>query len=371
MLPTAIQKILLRMEQAGWQIYLVGGCVRDRLLGRPIHDWDLTTNARPEQVMQLFPKVIPTGIAHGTVTVVQDEMQAEITTFRTETGYADGRHPDEVRFVGSLEEDLARRDFTINAMAMDASGKLYDFYGGQEDLRRGVLRCVGQPQRRFAEDALRMFRAYRFSAQLGFALERETENAAKSLHERARFLSVERIREELEKTICSPHPQMVEQMAKIGLLERFGVTQADASRLQTVAPQPLLRWGVLMACVPALRTAELRLDRHTKQVACRTAELDALPCNRLMLKRLLAYEMPDVAVCFAALHQAEPMLQEILRSGECVSLHDLAVSGKDLTQSHGREVGQELHELLELVLQEPEKNHRDLLLQIYKDKHRE
>ena len=153
------EKIVKGLCAAGFPAYYVGGCVRDRLLGRPVHDWDVTTAALPEEVMALFEHCVPTGIRHGTVTVFLDGAQAEVTTFRTEGVYLDGRHPSEVRFVRTLAEDLSRRDFTINAMAMDADGNVTDLFGGRDDLARRCIRCVGDPEKRFREDALRMLRA--------------------------------------------------------------------------------------------------------------------------------------------------------------------------------------------------------------------
>ena len=167
-------EIIKTLERAGFEARYVGGCVRDTLLGRPIHDWDVTTSALPEQVLALFPRTVPTGLQHGTVTVLSDSGPVEVTTYRADGDYHDGRHPDGVRFVRSLREDTARRDFTVNAMAMDQRGNIRDFYGGRADLAAGILRCVGAPERRFREDALRMLRACRFAAQLGFAIEPET-----------------------------------------------------------------------------------------------------------------------------------------------------------------------------------------------------
>ena len=171
--------LLARLHGAGYAAYAVGGCVRDSLLGRTPQDWDLCTSARPEQVLALFGEgqCIPTGLQHGTVTIKYGGQLYETTTFRTEGAYTDGRHPDEVHFVPDVREDLARRDFTVNAMALDENGMVIDRYGGQMDLFRNVIRCVGDPDRRFAEDALRMLRAVRFAAPLGFSIEKGTLDA--------------------------------------------------------------------------------------------------------------------------------------------------------------------------------------------------
>ena len=200
--------LLDALHRAGFAAYAVGGCVRDSLLGLAPHDWDLCTAARPEQVMELFgeKQCIPTGLQHGTVTVKQDGRLYEITTFRTEGSYSDGRHPDSVAFVPDVREDLARRDFTINAMAYSAEEGLCDPFGGQEDLARGVVRAVGEPLRRFEEDALRILRLYRFAARFGFVIDEATEAAAKQLAAHLDCVSVERIEEELNKLLSAPKP---------------------------------------------------------------------------------------------------------------------------------------------------------------------
>ena len=200
--------LLDTLHAAGYAAYAVGGCVRDSLLGRTAHDWDLCTSALPQQVMELFgtEQCIPTGLQHGTVTIKYGGQLYETTTFRTEGSYTDGRHPDEVRFVPDVREDLARRDFTINAMAYNAAEGLVDPFGGQKDLQNGLLRAVGEPQQRFTEDALRILRLYRFAARLGFALDAATARAARQLAPHLDCISAERIQEELAKLLAAPQP---------------------------------------------------------------------------------------------------------------------------------------------------------------------
>ena len=198
-IPAGVGGCLDTLRRTGHAAYPVGGCVRDLLLGRTPGDFDVCTDARPERVMELFPHTVPTGLRHGTVTVRTEDGPVEVTTFRREAGYADGRHPDAVDFDATLAEDLARRDFTVNAMALDENGMVIDRYGGQMDLFRSVIRCVGDPDRRFAEDALRMLRAVRFAAQLGFSIEKGTLDAIRRSARRAEKLSGERIKAELEK----------------------------------------------------------------------------------------------------------------------------------------------------------------------------
>ena len=200
--------LLDAMHAAGYAAYAVGGCVRDSLLGRTAHDWDLCTSALPQQVMELFgaEQCIPTGLQHGTVTIKYGGQLYETTTFRTEGSYTDGRHPDAVQFVPDVREDLARRDFTINAMAYNEAEGLVDPFGGQKDLQNGLLRAVGEPQQRFTEDALRILRLYRFAARFGFALDAATARAARQLAPHLDCISAERIQEELAKLLAAPQP---------------------------------------------------------------------------------------------------------------------------------------------------------------------
>lgn len=191
--------VLQTLEDAGFEAYFVGGSVRDVLLHRHVHDVDITTSAYPEEVKELFDKSIDTGIKHGTVTVLYGGESYEITTFRTESGYQDFRRPDHVTFVQNLDEDLKRRDFTINALAMDMHGNIVDLFNGIEDLKNHIIRAVGNPEKRFHEDALRMMRAVRFMSQLEFKLDEKTEQAIKDNHELLKKISVERIREEFVK----------------------------------------------------------------------------------------------------------------------------------------------------------------------------
>ena len=201
-------ELLDTLHRAGYAAYVVGGCVRDSLLGLTPHDWDLCTSALPQQVMELFgaQRCIPTGLQHGTVTVKQSGALYEITTFRTEGTYTDGRHPDEVHFVPDVREDLARRDLTINAMAYNEKEGLVDPFGGQADLQSGIVRAVGVPRQRFTEDALRILRLYRFAARFGFAIDPPTAQAAQELCAHLDCVSVERIEEELAKLLSAPAP---------------------------------------------------------------------------------------------------------------------------------------------------------------------
>lgn len=220
-LPGDVRQIIERLERRGHEAYAVGGCVRDTILSRIPGDWDITTSAKPEQVKEIFPKTIDTGIQHGTVTVMMRHVGYEVTTYRIDGEYADNRHPDQVEFTNSLSLDLERRDFTINAMAYNDEDGLVDYYEGLEDLNRGIIRCVGNPQQRFEEDALRMLRAVRFSGQLGFRIEEQTRQAILQSANDLRHVSAERIRVEIMKLLVSGDPGQIREACATGMTAVF------------------------------------------------------------------------------------------------------------------------------------------------------
>lgn len=220
-LPEHVKRIIETLETAGYEAFAVGGCVRDSILEREPDDWDITTSAKPQQVKELFRRTVDTGIRHGTVTVLMEKEGYEVTTYRIDGEYTDGRHPNEVSFTDNLIEDLKRRDFTINAMAYNETRGLVDAFGGIGDLQEGIIRCVGKAAERFDEDALRILRAVRFAAQLGFAIEEETAKAAALLAENLRQISAERIQTELVKLLVSPHPVLLKNAYQLGLTRMF------------------------------------------------------------------------------------------------------------------------------------------------------
>lgn len=220
-IPAKAQYIIDALTAAGYEAYVVGGCVRDSILGREPQDWDITTSAKPEQVKALFSRTIDTGLQHGTVTVMQDKEGFEVTTYRIDGKYEDSRHPREVIFTPDLEEDLKRRDFTINAMAYNDNAGLVDLFGGMEDIRGGIVRCVGDPLERFGEDALRILRAIRFSAQLGYDIDNETQAGIRRLASSLRKISAERIQTELVKLITSAHPDNLRTAYELGVTKVF------------------------------------------------------------------------------------------------------------------------------------------------------
>ena len=266
--------LLDTLHAAGYAAYAVGGCVRDSLLGRTAHDWDLCTSALPQQVMELFgaEQCIPTGLQHGTVTIKYGGRLYETTTFRTEGSYTDGRHPDAVQFVPDVREDLARRDFTINAMAYNEAEGLVDPFGGQKDLQNGLLRAVGEPQQRFTEDALRILRLYRFAARFGFALDAATARAARQLAPHLDCISAERIQEELAKLLTAPQPGAYLEPAVLAVvLPELTPAALDAAK-PVVDACPAgeknlpVRWAALLG---ALGEADTR--RVLKRLRCSNA----------------------------------------------------------------------------------------------------
>ena len=265
MIPQEVCAVLQTLERAGYEAYIVGGCVRDILMGKPPHDWDVTTSALPEETMALFDHfAIPTGLRHGTVTVRSGKTACEVTTFRTDGDYPDHRHPAAVTFTRSLREDLQRRDLTVNAMAMDVHGTLHDPFGGRADIRRRILRCVGVPERRFREDALRILRTLRFSATLGFAIQADTHCSLRERRDDLRYVAAERVREELTKLLCGADVLRVllEDPQVLGvvlpeILPCVGFDQHNrhhccdvwghtAHAVAAAPPDPVLRWVMLL-----------------------------------------------------------------------------------------------------------------------------
>lgn len=379
-IPTPVLEILETYQRHGFPAYLVGGCVRDGLLGKTPHDWDVCTAALPEETLRLFPSCLTTGLRHGTVTVRNGGLSIEVTTFRAESAYSDHRHPDSVRFVPDLTADLARRDFTINAMALSANGTLEDPFGGQSDLSAGILRAVGIPEQRFQEDALRMLRAVRFSAQLGFRIEPQTEAAIRTCAPLTASLAAERVCDEVEKTLLSPNPQMLAAMFPIIRLRQYisGAMPVRWYALRAAAPERMQRW---MALAIVLAEAEgaltlldaLRLDKKTVQ-ACRACVSlwKTEPRTELTWKAAIAQFGAETAghisAVLSALDGSEDaaVVQRILQRGDCCTLHQLAVSGQDLKPFgfQGKDVGRALDALLRYVWAHPEQNEKTILIHL-------
>ena len=371
--------LLTRLHAAGHAAYAVGGCVRDSLLGQSPHDWDLCTSATPEQVLELFGKAhcIPTGLQHGTVTVKHGGELYEITTFRTEGAYSDGRHPDHVAFVPDVKEDLARRDFTINAMAYNAEEGLIDPFGGQNDLAAGIVRAVGEPQRRFEEDALRILRLYRFAARFGFAIDPATGQAARALCRHLDCVSEERIAEELSRLLAAPAPgAYLEAEVLAVIFPELDAAELPESRRILDALEPGMehvpvRLAALLCPLgeAGARAALKRLkcsNTLTGTVATLVREAAAgmpgaaltLTARRFLsrydlatitdLTALCSARHPEQAEAFAALQQEAARLVE---TNACCRINQLAVNGRDLMDA-GVRPGPGLRRVLDALLEQ-------------------
>ena len=381
--PIYALSLLKRLNENAEQAYLVGGCVRDLLLGRRPNDWDICTSAVPERVMELFPHSHPTGIKHGTVTVISRGRPVEVTTFRTDGPYNDHRHPEYVSLTDNLADDLSRRDFTINSMAMDLLGEITDLYSGRDDLSRRIIRCVGDPEKRFSEDALRILRALRFSAQLDFCIEEKTMDAAKRLAPLTAELAAERVRTELEKVLLSPRPETAEVMLSMGLIKGASLSgKPELYRLSRVPKRPVYRWAALCAllkrqgCIASEEEflTSLRLDSRTIKTASDGAAI-ALNENvkdAVTWKRLLARYGTETCRASSAVMDAlygrghRHTLNEVIESGQCHSIKELAIDGSVLQALgfQGRATGLALNALLDHVIEHPKDNTEQKLTEL-------
>ena len=431
-LPDKVNTIIHTLQQAGFEAYAVGGCVRDSILCREPDDWDITTSARPEQVKALFRRTVDTGIAHGTVTVMFAREGFEVTTYRIDGEYEDARHPKEVTYTASLKEDLKRRDFTINAMAYNEEEGIIDIFGGMADMEIGLIRAVGIAGERFTEDALRMMRAVRFAAQLGYDIEPQTEEAIRLLAPNLTAISAERIQTELVKLLISPHPEKLRTLYDIGvtkiILPEFDVMtetkQNNPHHCYTVGEHTLrgmmetkqerfLRLAMLFHDMgkPQTKTTDEDGIDHFHGHAAVSAELSKKVMRRLKFdndtiqhvsKTVLYHDykmaltsksvrravntigtdiFPDLfPVKYAdvmsqsgfqreekleELREIKTLYEQVIKEHQCVTIKQLAVNGSDLIamgMRPGREIGIILQEMLEVVLEEPEKNTREQLL---------
>lgn len=432
-IPQGAAWVLKQLRDAGYEAYVVGGCVRDSLLHRMPDDWDITTSAKPEDTKRIFRRTVDTGIQHGTVTVMVDRTGYEVTTYRIDGEYADGRHPEHVTFTASLLEDLKRRDFTINAMAYSPAEGLVDEFDGIGDINRRVIRAVGDPVQRFTEDALRMMRAIRFSAQLDYRIDEDTREGIRLLAPNLQKVSAERIRVELEKLLLSEHPEELKEAYELGLLRQFLPELSECMECGQNNPHHCLSVGDHILCAvkaarrdkvlrlalllhdiakPQVKTTDengidhfhghaarsaaladrilrdLKYDNQTREAAVRLIAWhdcnlgDSLPEIRKSISELgeewflplLEVKTSDVEA--QSDYQRDEKLgkieywrnafEEIRRAGDCLSLKNLAVSGKDLIAAGaapGKEIGRILHEMLEEVLREPAHNTREYLLE--------
>lgn len=434
-IPEQAKYIIKTISDAGYEAYVVGGCVRDSILGRTPEDWDITTSARPEQVKALFRRTIDTGIRHGTVTVMVEKQSFEVTTYRIDGKYEDNRHPSEVTFTPSLEEDLKRRDFTINAMAYSEEAGLVDLFDGLGDIERKLVRCVGNPRERFNEDALRIMRAIRFSAQLGYTIEKGTGEAIRELAPNLCNISAERIQVELVKLLTSDHPDNLRMAYDMGVTKvilpefdvmmktpqkhphhRYNVGEHTLHSLLEVEPDKCLRLAMLLHDMGKPSTLatdaegvthfhghpfvsermareilrRLKFDNGTIQRVTRLVKFhdygngvepdlcivrravskmgeDIFP-DLLKVKRadILAQSQYQREEKLASIERWGELYREICEKHQCISLETLAITGNDLIaagRQPGRELGELLNQLLELVLEHPEYNNKKILLE--------
>ena len=409
--PAQVIEVIAALKELGHTAYIAGGAVRDMVMGRLCpEDWDVATSASPEQVMAAFDQVIPTGAAHGTVTVVMSGMSIEVTTYRADGPYLDGRHPEYVRFVPAIHDDLARRDFTINAMAFDPiAGELIDPYGGRDDIQAGALRCVGEPSDRFSEDKLRMVRAARFAAKLGFRADPRLVEAARELAPQIRQVSVERVYDELAKMMKTRTPSL-----GLELLEEMGITPQILPELcahvqrerrgrlyvmcDELPAEPVERFAMLLAPLGESRArqilARLRASnrigaevaaivRGVQMLSSDPAGLSGLSsCSlRVAASRIGAANLaPAVRVacalagCSADERRAlDELVRTVVAQRPAVRIRDLAVDGHDVMSATGIGPGpgvrRVLSALLDEVLRDPAMNTRERLLKLARDRY--
>ncbi len=382
-MPPQVERILERLNEKGFEAYAVGGCVRDSLLGRQPEDWDITTSARPEQVKALFRRTIDTGILHGTVTVMMDGAGYEVTTYRIDGEYADGRHPKQVVFTPDLLEDLKRRDFTINAMAYSHKTGIVDAFGGAGDLKGRLIRCVGNPLERFEEDALRLLRAIRFSAQLGFSIEEETCDAIIRIAPNLLKVSRERIQAELTKLLQSGCPEKIKTVYEMGISPYISQAFSEVPWQSFQIPDRLssekyVRWGAFLRLAGSDKAVQVLKDLKMDNDTISRVKVLAVWADREVqaeekeIRRSMSRMLPEVWDTLVELNgygeKVRRLTEEIRERGDCLDLKHLAVNGQDLIAAGirpGKEMGTALEELLEWVLEDPKRNHKDILLEYF------
>lgn len=394
-MPRDVEWIIGKIRDHGFEAFAVGGCVRDTLLDREPGDWDITTSAKPEEVKGIFGKTVDTGLQHGTVTIIKNRNGYEVTTYRIDGEYHDGRHPESVEFTSNLKEDLKRRDFTINAMAYSHETGIVDEFGGMDDLAGKVIRCVGLAHDRFTEDALRILRAIRFAAQLGFEIEEETYKAIFDIAPNLKNVSKERIQVELTKLLLSDYPEKMMMVDETGICpyvtadfrEVFERENTDSiAKIKRLPKEKSIRWaGFLRHMEPAKVRAilkGLKLDNETIDngrimvEAAQTPLAPEKPQIRRFLSKMSRYQF-EGCLCLKELdgdkniEEICRLLHEIEEDGDCISLKMLAVNGGDLMAAgveRGKILGETLAWLLDLVLEQPELNQKETLLEKLADK---
>mgnify|MGYP002514831074 CR=1 FL=1 len=380
-LPPNVHVCIEALEKEGFSCYAVGGCVRDMLLCTAPDDYDITTDASPRTICEIFPRVIKTGIKHGTVTVISDGQPIEVTRYRIDGDYADHRRPDSVNFTREFKDDLARRDFTVNAIGYNEKYGTFDCFGGKEDLERKILRTVGDAERRFDEDALRILRAIRFGSTLGYTIEGATLAAIKKLAKTLHNVSAERIYSEVKKALMGSTPALIEIIIKNGGFEHIGIADCDdLSPIDAIDENLNVRIAVLLKlckCLPDSVLANLKAERSTRAAVglIYTALDENQPLDRAELKRLLQKHSAEEVFAILSAHKAlygreipaaKTELCDIIERNEPYLIRHLAIGGDDLAQMgiSGEAIGRVLNHLLERVIAEPELNSTEKLKSI-------
>lgn len=392
-IPKYALTVITKIEDAGFEAFAVGGCVRDSILGKIPSDWDIATSATPTEILDVFSDftTIPTGFKHGTITVLSCGIPVEVTTYRIDGKYADNRHPESVTFSRVLADDLSRRDFTVNAMAYNPKLGLLDLFCGCNDLHNKILRCVGKPEKRFTEDALRIMRALRFSAVLGFEIEPQSAKAIKSCAHLLKSIAAERIRVEFSKLLLAENPKFILSQYKDIFLQILGIEAPVTDELwlqhceAVSAAEPILalRLSLLLYGLPLARSLQLlKYDNVTKHTAeTITAELNTVfSADKIPLKKALSVlgkeNLELILKAKIALGQDKYFIEyirktilEILNNGECFSIKQLNINGYDLQNEigiAGREIGIALEKLLDAVICGKCKNKKPELLDFLK-----
>lgn len=392
-LPKDVSYILQTLNQHGYESYIVGGCVRDSLLGIAPKDWDMTTSAKPEQTKALFAHTFDTGIQHGTITVVLHKENYEITTYRIEGKYEDCRRPEHVEFTSDLNEDLLRRDFTMNAIAYHPEEGFQDPFGGQADIQKKIIRGVGEPALRFQEDALRMLRCVRFGVQLGFEVEEETKVALGKNVNLIQKISVERIKDELEKTWIGTHFAQLPLLWESGLLAQVDATLHEktlgnpylAEQLAKAPKHPHFRWAVVLQNYDKkmLKTIckRLKFDNDGTKVISEMVELcrEDLPVMPYEMRKLMgkfgdtvekAIVLQSVLRPLSTFSTSQAVYDQILAAGDCLTLKQLAIDGQtlmDMGVPKGKRIGEILNGLLDMVQQNPAENTKERLAELVRE----
>ena len=384
-IPQNIISVMSLLEESGFEAYAVGGCVRDSLLGRRPYDWDVCTSALPEETLEVFKsfRTIPTGIKHGTVTVIADS-PVEITTFRIDGEYLDNRRPSQVSFTRTLADDLCRRDFTVNAMAADKNGFVTDLYGGKEDLQKKIIRCVGCAQKRFDEDALRIMRALRFAATLGFELEESTARAVREQKSLLKNIAVERIRAETDKLLLGNCEDILFDYREVFsvFIPEAEITRETARKISCANSEIEIRLALLLgnltsenarAVLGRLRYSNSVTNTVVSLVENKNKAIDnTSPAVKRLLnafgkenaERLVRFKRADGEITPEAEKEILSEISRIIDNNECYSLATLAVSGSDLSAIgiKGKKIGETLNRLLNEVMEGTTANNKDDLL---------